>query len=839
MANKGIDFVLALNATKFQSGLRAITSQTKEAGSALQSYWKKSETGAGAAESSVSRLSSKLSGIKTALAGALVGGGVAYYANQVRKIADEYTNLNARIKLVTGSAEEEARVRERLFKISQETGTEYAGNANAYAKLARSMKDLGAESEEILDVTELVSKALIINGSSTEEAGSFMLQFAQAMGSGVLQGDELRAMLESNSLFAGELAKALGTNIAGLRQMGSDGALTTAKLREAFPKMTKVIEAEFAKLPVTTARAMTALDNVWKRIIDDSNKASDGTKGISKSITDFAETLDQNRNGIVSFFSFIIDMVSGATDKVSKLTQGISSIGVELQILANVAKGRIDFFDYAKMDVKEMNDWLKKNIQTMGEMSGAAKKAGNDVSSAAKLSAAVQQGATGSALKEMAKGYKQYGDEAKRIQGELGSVTRSLSEELREMARSGMSDLGSWRDRRKEAGEFAVAARRAADAGKAAFKAGNSEAGKDSFKVAAEYADKAVAAYRSLNETVKSGDQVVIGQSEALKVAMTGMQNAGKLRADILQQQAQAVEQAKKTLNEQSGGQLDESVKKSEEELQKVPQEIFKVGNTWTNVVEKIKNEPVKPIIEIEQEAYQRSIELLRVRIENQAKSAEEVNEKAARGASVSWTGAADNFESSWSKAISSVEGKLSRLAAAVQSSGFSGHGASGSYSRGGEIGAYKIGGLIQALSSGGGVRRMLDGGAFPGFGGGDRRLVLAEDGEVMINKYAVRSAGLKAALAFNSGRWDIVMAELSKKVKERIGFNLGGMVGSMPSPPQRLAAGGVVGGSGSGDTMTIKLDFGPGRSVPVQASRTDAARIKKEFARMDRMRSA
>lgn len=117
----------------------------------------------------------------------------------------------------------------------------------------------------------------------------------------------------------------------------------------------------------------------------------------------------------------------------------------------------------------------------------------------------------------------------------------------------------------------------------------------------------------------------------------------------------------------------------------------------------------------------------------------------------------------------------------------------------GGEVGGYRRGGMIQALAQGGPVRSVLSGGHLPGFGGGDRRLLLGEDGEVMINKASVRAAGLKAALAFNAGRWDVVMAELAKRTRQRIGYQLGGLVSSLPSisvpPVQRLAAGGLVGG--------------------------------------------
>ncbi|MDD2467369.1 MAG: tape measure protein [Desulfobulbus sp.] len=152
----------------------------------------------------------------------------------------------------------------------------------------------------------------------------------------------------------------------------------------------------------------------------------------------------------------------------------------------------------------------------------------------------------------------------------------------------------------------------------------------------------------------------------------------------------------------------------------------------------------------------------------------------------------------------------------------------------GGLIGAYRNGGLLlQHLASGGGVRNILSGGQLPGFGGGDRRLLLGEDGEVMLNKYAVRAGGLKAALAFNSGRFDIVLQELSRRFGQ-VGYRLGGFIGSLPAlPAQHLVAGGSVNSGGGNDLGTLNLSFPSGSSVPVLTTREQARLLIREFERM------
>lgn len=307
-------------------------------------------------------------------AGAFTVGVAVNYANQVRQIADQYTNINSRLKLVTGSSAELKFVQEELYKISQKTGTNYADNADSYAKLAFSLKQVGADSKEVLLINELVNKSLTINGSTTAMTSSFMLQFAQAMGSGILQGDEFRAMMESNSYFAGLLAEALGTNIAGLRQMSKDGQLTADKLRSAFPQMAEKINASFEKIAPTTSRAMTALENAFKRIIDESNTASNGTGTISKEILNLAETIDKNREGIISLFSKIISLAADTAEALGNIGQSLAGWDA-------VNDGKLSMLEFATMDAKELNAWLKSNTKELEDQKKISKDEGQKAQS--------------------------------------------------------------------------------------------------------------------------------------------------------------------------------------------------------------------------------------------------------------------------------------------------------------------------------------------------------------------------------------------------------------------------------------------------------------------------
>ncbi|SHO52840.1 hypothetical protein [Desulfopila aestuarii] len=120
---------------------------------------------------------------------------------------------------------------------------------------------------------------------------------------------------------------------------------------------------------------------------------------------------------------------------------------------------------------------------------------------------------------------------------------------------------------------------------------------------------------------------------------------------------------------------------------------------------------------------------------------------------------------------------------------------------------AHQVGGMIGALAmnTGGAVamRNMLSGGHFPGFGGGDRRHVIAEDGEYMLDKYRVRDAGLQTVRDFHYGRYGAVVEALMEKM-QGVRRQYGGLIDNVVAPvrqympqPQAMTDGGsVVGGS-------------------------------------------
>lgn len=190
------------------------------------------------------------------------------------------------------------------------------------------------------------------------------------------------------------------------------------------------------------------------------------------------------------------------------------------------------------------------------DLTGAWVRGAGDMAQATVQSAETQKQAQVAAVDAMKAAYQKYVDEIKRLQDEIAGKERSLAQELREMARGGMSDTGAWNDRKKEAEEYARAAKYAFAEAKKALEIGDSDTAAKKFAEAKESAKDAKTAYKDLNKEVKEGETVTVSAQEALARSMAGVKKTGELAIEILEAQQTAAEEAADAVNEKSDWQL-------------------------------------------------------------------------------------------------------------------------------------------------------------------------------------------------------------------------------------------------------------------------------------------
>jgi len=124
---------------------------------------------------------------------------------------------------------------------------------------------LGLSQDQVAQITETFAKATQLSGASTAEAAAGMLQFSQAMASGRLNGDEFRSLMENSPVFMGKLreavSKATGNSKVNLKELASEGKLTSELLAAAALQMSKDIDTQYGKMGPTIGQSLTQLKN--------------------------------------------------------------------------------------------------------------------------------------------------------------------------------------------------------------------------------------------------------------------------------------------------------------------------------------------------------------------------------------------------------------------------------------------------------------------------------------------------------------------------------------------------------------------------------------------------
>ncbi|WP_343711912.1 tape measure protein [Inquilinus sp.] len=228
------------------------------------------------------RLMGGVSGL--ALGGAIGGLAVGAGAAQLATYADGWTNVANRVAAAGVPLSQVAAKQEELYQLAQRSRSPLETTADLYQRLKIATSDLGTADSDVLRLTETVVKSFKASGASTAEFQASVIQLGQALGSGVLQGDELRSIREQAPALARAIAKEFDTTVGGLKKLGEQGKLTSDRIIKALLAYSAQADKTFAKTNATFADSLTALGNGVTRYAGKLNEATGASKGFGDAI---------------------------------------------------------------------------------------------------------------------------------------------------------------------------------------------------------------------------------------------------------------------------------------------------------------------------------------------------------------------------------------------------------------------------------------------------------------------------------------------------------------------------------------------------------------------------
>lgn len=166
-------------------------------------------------------------------------------------ISDELVQTTSRLNMMNDGVQTTAELVNMVYAAAQDARGSFSQMADVVARFGNNAKDAFSSSEEVVAFADLIQKQMTIAGASTQEAANAELQLSQALGSGVLRGDELNSIFEQAPNLIQNIADYLDVPIGKIREMAADGELSADVVKAAIFSAADDINSKFNEMPMT------------------------------------------------------------------------------------------------------------------------------------------------------------------------------------------------------------------------------------------------------------------------------------------------------------------------------------------------------------------------------------------------------------------------------------------------------------------------------------------------------------------------------------------------------------------------------------------------------------
>ena len=275
--------------------------------------------------------------------------------------------LDTRLKGLTGSAENYAKVQEYLFATSDRLNTGYTTLADSYSKIL-TLQEVGVVTQtQGKAILEGMANAAAKTGASNVQLAQSLFGMTQGMTAGVLRAEELNQVTEPMPGLLQKLDKAAGKAAGGFRQMVNDGQVTSQMFKnyliKALNDYAGAAEATEGKINASFAE----MGNEYQRLIRKYEEPVNfAVTSVVDSITDTMAYLRENEEAVDNL---VVATGALATVLTGHLVAGLSASAAGY-VTSVAAKNRALIADAALAKQNQANAVLE--LQRAAQMKAYA-----------------------------------------------------------------------------------------------------------------------------------------------------------------------------------------------------------------------------------------------------------------------------------------------------------------------------------------------------------------------------------------------------------------------------------------------------------------------------------
>ncbi|QZH48619.1 tape measure protein [Pseudomonas aeruginosa] len=238
------------------------------------------------------RIGGGMTALAASIKAAALGLGALFSIREIIQTTDAWTNLQNRLRLVTSTQAQLAAVTADVYRIAQLTSSALDSTATVYQRFAQNADRLNISQRQVASLTDTVAKSIAISGASAQSAEAALVQFGQALASGVLRGEEFNSVSEQAPALLKAIADGLNVNIGELRKMANEGQLTADVLVDALSNAAAGVNDQFATGIKTVSMAVQELENAFTRLVGEFTNGRGAGEALAGAISGVANVMD-------------------------------------------------------------------------------------------------------------------------------------------------------------------------------------------------------------------------------------------------------------------------------------------------------------------------------------------------------------------------------------------------------------------------------------------------------------------------------------------------------------------------------------------------------------------
>lgn len=222
--------------------------------------------------------------------------------------SDELVQTTSRLNMMNDGLQSTQELVNMVYAAAQDARGSFSEMADVVARFGNNAGDAFGSSEEVVAFADLIQKQMTIAGASTQEASNAMLQLSQALGSGVLRGDELNSIFEQAPNLIQSIADYLDVPIGKIREMAADGELSADVVKAAIFASADEINAKFEEMPMTWGQTWQSMKNtaliVFQPVLQRLNDIAN-SEAFQTFVNDAIEAMATLANIVLNIFDLI------------------------------------------------------------------------------------------------------------------------------------------------------------------------------------------------------------------------------------------------------------------------------------------------------------------------------------------------------------------------------------------------------------------------------------------------------------------------------------------------------------------------------------------------------